>query len=131
MAIHKQLTVYLENKPGQLAKLCKAIANNKVNIMAISVVDTADTGAVRIVVDNLPKANAALKKLGLLIHLRDVLTINCPNKPGILAQIAGKLARSGVNIDYAYGSAGKNSKEAMCVFSVSDPKKADKLLKEI
>lgn len=129
MAIHKQLTIYLENKPGQLAKLCKTIANNKVNITAISVVDTADTGAVRLVVDNIVKTSSALKKLGLLIHLRDVLTVTCPNKPGILAKIAEKLAKAGVNIDYAYGSAGKNSKEAICVFSVPDPKKADKILR--
>ena len=131
MSIRKQLTVYLENKPGQLAKLCKAIANNKVNILAISVVDTVDTGAVRLVVDNIAKASSALKKLGLLIHIRDVLAINCANKLGVLAKVAGKLSKAGVNIDYAYGSVGKNSKEAMCVFSVFDPKKADKILKTI
>ncbi|MBU0533574.1 MAG: ACT domain-containing protein [Candidatus Omnitrophica bacterium] len=125
MPISKQLTVYLENKPGQLAKLCKAI---KVNILAISVVDTADTGAVRLVVDNVAKASAALRKLGLLIHIRDVLIVSCSNKPGVLATVAGKLAKAGINIDYAYGSAQKKGKEAMCVFSVPDPKKAGKIL---
>lgn len=128
MSIHKQLTVYLENKPGQLAKLCKAIANNKVNILAISIVDTADTGAIRIVVNNVAKATAALKKLGMLIHIRDILAINCANKPGILAEVTGKLSKANINIDYAYGSVHENSKEAMCVFSVPDPKKADKIL---
>ncbi len=128
MSIHKQLTVYLENKPGQLAKLCKAIADSKVNILAISIVDTADTGAIRIVVNNVAKATAALKKLSLLIHIRDVLTINCANKPGILAEVTGKLSRANINIEYAYGSVHENAKEAMCVFSVPDPQKADKIL---
>ncbi len=130
MAIKKQLTIYLENKPGQLAKLCKVMGDDKINIIAISVVDTADTGAVRLIVDNIAKASKALKKLGLLIHIRDVLTVTFPNKPGILAEAAGKLAKAGVNIDYAYGSTHKNSKEAMCVFSVSDLKKAEKILKK-
>ncbi len=130
MAIHKQLTVYLENKPGQLSKLCKAIASKKVNILAISVVDTADTGAIRIVVNNVAKVTAALKKLGLLIHIRDVLAINCQNKPGILAEVTGKLSKANINIDYAYGSVHENAKEAMCIFSVPDPKKAEKILKK-
>ncbi len=129
MAIKKQLTIYLENKPGQLAKLCKVMGSGKINIIAISVVDTVDTGAVRIVVDNFEKAKKSLNKLGLLIHSRDVLTVTFPNKPGVLAEVAGRLAKAGVNIDYAYGSTHKNSKEAMCVFSVSDPKKAEKILK--
>ncbi len=128
MAISKQLTVYLENKPGQLAKLCKAIATDKINILAISVVDTADTGAVRLVVDNVVKASKSLKKLNLLVHIREVLIATCHNKLGVLEKIASKLAKAGINIDYAYGSTNKNSKEAMCVFSVSDPKKADKIL---
>ncbi|MDD5455102.1 MAG: ACT domain-containing protein [Candidatus Ratteibacteria bacterium] len=130
MSIHKQLTVYLENKPGQLAKLCKTIANSKVNILAISIVDTADTGAIRLVVNNVAKATAALKKLGLLIHIRDVLAINCANKPGILAEVTEKLSRANINIDYAYGSVHEKAKEAMCIFSVSDPQKADKILKK-
>ena len=108
MAINKQVTIYLENKPGQLAKLCKAIGKGKINIVAISVVDTVDTGAVRLIVDDISKAKKAFKKLGLLIHIRDVLTANFPNKPGVLAEVAAKLAKSRVNIDYAYGSTHKN-----------------------
>lgn len=129
MSINKQLTIYLENKPGQLAKLCKIMGSRKINILAISVVDTVDTGTVRIIVDNFEKAKEALNKLGLLIHTRDVITVTFPNKPGVLAEAAGRLAKAGVNIDYAYGSTHKNSKEAICVFSVSDPKKAEKILK--
>jgi len=128
MSIHKQLTVYLENKPGQLAKLCKAIADNNVNILAISIVDTADTGAIRLVVNNVENASAALKELGVLIHIRDVLAINCANKPGILAEVTEKLSQANINIDYAYGSVHENVEEAMCIFSVADPQEADKIL---
>jgi hypothetical protein len=96
--------------------------------MAISIVDTADTGAIRLVVNNVAKATAAIKKLGVLIHVRDVLTINCQNKSGILAKVTQKLSKANINIDYAYGSVHENAKEAMCVFSVADPKKADKIL---
>ena len=128
MAIKKQLTIYLENKPGQLAKACKALGKDKVNILAISVVDTVDTGAVRIVVDNFTKARKALGKLGLVVHGRDVVTATLPHKPGVLGKVAEKLAKAGINIDYAYGSTHKDSKEAVCVFAVSNPKKAEEVL---
>ena len=129
MAVKKQLTVFLENKPGQLAKVCKALSKAKVNIIAISVVDSSDTGAVRLLADNSLNARKALSKLKLLIHSKDVVVVTLPNEPGALAKTAEKLYRAGINIDYAYGSAMKGSKEGICVFGVENPKKVDEVLK--
>ena len=128
IAIKKQLTVYLENKPGELARVCKVLGRSEVNIVAISVVDTVDTGAVRIVVDNFTRAWKALEELKLLVHGRDVLAATLADEPGVLAEAATKLAEAGINIDYAYGSTHTDSKEAVCVFAVSDPGRAEKLL---
>jgi len=124
MAKAVQLTVCLENKRGQAAKLGEVLAKAGVNILAISVVDTTDTGLVRVVVDSAAKAAAALEKAGMKATRQSVLTVSLPNEPGALAAVAGKLAKAGVSISYLYGSAPKAACEATVVIGVDDLEKA-------
>ena len=113
-----QLTVISENKPGQLAKLTAALKKAKVNILAITVVDSTDVGVIRLVVDSASKGAAALKKAGMAPTRQAVLVATLPNEPGALQGAAAKLAAKGVNINYVYGSVAKSATDGMTVMGV-------------
>jgi hypothetical protein len=125
----KQLALFLENRPGTLSKVCKAIAAAKINIYAISVSDAVDHAVVRIVVSEPQKALHLLGEHGVLVVERDVLMLEGRNKPGELASIAAKLARHKVNIEYAYSATPSNAATGAMVLRVDNPRKAAKVLK--
>ena len=100
--IEKQLAVFLDNRPGVLARLCRALAKAKVNIRALSIVDTIDHAVVRMVVDNTREAEQVILQLHEKIQARDVVFMDVPNEIGALAKIAERLAESGINLEYAY-----------------------------
>jgi len=122
-----QLSVAMENRPGQLAKIGAALARARVNIEAISVVDSADVGVVRLVTSSSAKAAAALKRAGMTVVQQPVLVVKLPNEPGALGSAAAKLAAAKVNISYAYGSAAGRGAMSTLVFGVSDIAQAAKL----
>ena len=124
MARVTQLSVCLENKPGTAAKLGEALRRAKVNVLAISVVDSAEACIVRLIVDNTAKAGMALTRAGMKPMRQSVLALDLPNEPGALAEAAAKLAGAGVNINYLYGSAPRGAEEAMVVLGVDDIKTA-------
>ncbi|MGQ9731837.1 MAG: ACT domain-containing protein [Candidatus Zipacnadales bacterium] len=115
-----QLTVVLENKPGQLAKLGSALKKAKVNILAISVVDSIDTGVVRLIADSVPKATKALAKVGMAPSKQIVLGVTLPNQPGALQATAATLSAAGVNINYVYGSVAKKATEGLIILGVDN-----------
>lgn len=120
MARGTQLSVALENKPGQLAKVAAAVARAKVNILAISVVDSTEMGMLRLVTSSNAKARAALKKAGMTVLQTPVIVAKMPNQPGALAAAAKKLAAAKVNVEYVYGSAARAGQPSTIVFGVSD-----------
>jgi len=128
MPAEKQLAVFLPNRPGQLARLCQALAAAKVNIRAISVNDSVDEGIVRIVVDKTKRAAGVVAAEGLASVESDVLVISLRNQPGALGRVAEKLAKAKINIEYIYGSAGRKGESALAVLRVSNLKKALRVL---
>jgi len=122
-----QLSVTMENKPGQLAKIGSALARAKVNIEAISVVDSAEVGVVRLFTSSNAKARTALKKAGMSVVQQPVLVAKLPNEPGALAGVAKKLAAAKVNIDFVYGSAAGTGEMSTIVMGVSDLDRALKV----
>lgn len=110
IAIQKQLAVFLDNRPGTLARTCQALAREGINILALSISDTVDHAVVRMVVSDVKKAEAILQALHSTIQEREVIFMDVPNKPGTLAKIAQQLAAAGINIEYAYctGSASQD-----------------------
>ncbi len=128
MKAAKQLSVMLPNEPGQLAMLCKKLATAKVNIKAISVVNTTEQSTVRLVVDKPLAARKAMKSARLLYVESDVILSEMTNKPGVLAGVAAKLARAKVNIQYVYGSTARGTENGVLVFAVDNVAKAKKLL---
>jgi hypothetical protein len=129
MKIVKQLSIFLENKPGVLARLCQTFAKEKVNIEGLSISDTVDHAVVRLVTGNVTKARAVLEEAGVLVVETDVLVLTLADKPGMLAQVAGKLARAKINIEYSYGTT--EASGGQLILRVSDAKKASKVLKSL
>ena len=127
MARGTQLSLALENKPGQVAKVAATLARAKVNIEAISVVDSAEVGVVRLITSSNAKARAALKKAGLNAVQTPVIITKLPNEPGALAKAAGKLAAAKVNVEYIYGSAARKGQPSTIVIGVSDIERAAKV----
>ena len=127
MPIMKQLSIFLENKPGVLGTFCEELAANEINILGLSVSDTVDHAVVRVLCDNSKKACTVLGDAGMLVVETDVLVLDLPDKPGILAQVAKKLAKAKINIESAYGTT--EASGGKLVLRVSDAKKALTLLK--
>lgn len=125
----KQLALFLENKPGTLAKVCKALAAAGINIHAISVSDAVDHAVVRMVVNDPHKALHLLGDHGVLVVERDVLMLQGRNRRGELADIAAKLSKNKVNIEYAYSATPANATTGAMILRVSNPKKAARILK--
>lgn len=124
----KQLTVVLENHPGTLADVCSCLAVKEINILALSIAEMIDTGELRIVVNNARRAKALLEEWGFDVLESEVLVVEMANEPGVMAQIARRLAKGRVNIEYAYCSASKDGNRVLGVLKVSDASKALDLL---
>src|SRR5262249_37591572 len=128
MQITKQLALFLDNRPGTLARLADALAVAKVNIYAIATSDTVDHTVVRLVVDDYRKALDVFEAHGTLVVDDDVLMIEGDNKPGSLAKIAHRLSAAKVNIEYAYCATPPEAKKGLLILRVADAKKALKAL---
>ena len=128
MQITKQLAIFLDNRPGTLARVCDALSTAKINIYAISTSDTVDHSVIRMVVNDPNKALYLFEEHGTLVVDDDVLMVDGDNKPGSLAAIAHKLAAAKINIEYAYCATSPTSKKGLLILRVSDPKKALKVL---
>jgi hypothetical protein len=126
--ITKQLAVFLENRPGVLARLCDILSSERINIFAISSSDTVDHIVVRLVLSDPDRALHILEERGALAVSSDVLMIESTNKPGSLAEIAHKLAKAKINIEYTYCATPPNAQKGLLILRASNPKKALKVL---
>src|SRR5919205_1161299 len=113
MHIATQLALFLENRPGMLARVCDALSEAKINIFAISTSDTIDHSVVRMVVSDTRKALLIFEEHGTLVVENDVLMIDGNNRPGSLARIAHKLSDAKINIEYAYCATAPDSKKGL------------------
>jgi hypothetical protein len=118
--IKKQFTLYLENKPGELARITRVLAGARVNIEGISVSASPDVGLVQIVANNAIAARKALAKVRVPFTVQDVAVIPLKNKPGSLSALVSKLAAAGVNISYIYATACTMA-SCKCLVVVSAP----------
>jgi hypothetical protein len=129
MRVDRQLAVFLENRPGTLARMCQALAEERINLLALTVSDTVDHAVVRIVVDKPDEAIHLLGANGMLVVESDVLIVDVPNKAGALAEIAERLADSDLNIEYAYCTAAEGQPKGMLVLRTRDPERAMEVLR--
>lgn len=126
--IIKQISVFLENKPGTLAAVLAVLGEHNINIRAMSVADTADFGILRLVVNEPDKVEQALKGASLAVKTTPVLAMKVSDKPGGLLAEVKKLTAAGINIEYVYAFAAPAAEEARVVLKVDDLAKAEKVL---
>jgi hypothetical protein len=120
MEIVSQLSVFLENRPGTLAQMCRELADAGLSIYALTVSDTVDHAVVRILVSDPLKAAHLLGEHGVLVLERDVMVVEAENRPGVLAEIAAQLADANVNIEYAYCASPPGANQGIIVIRPSD-----------
>jgi hypothetical protein len=124
-----QFSILLPNQPGELAELCRALANARVNILAISVVETSEHGMIRLVVDDPEAAAKAIERRGDLYTRSEVFIGHIGNQPGALADLTEKLADEGIDVKYVYGTSMADAGQAALVLAVEHAARAEKVLR--
>jgi hypothetical protein len=128
MQITQQLAIFLENKPGTLARVCDELAAAGINIFAVTTSDTIDHSVIRMVVSDPRRAMLIFEEHGTLVVEDEVLMVEGDNKPGTLARVCHKLAMAKVNIEYCYSATPPEAKRGLLIVRTSDAKKALKVL---
>ncbi|MBR0168799.1 MAG: ACT domain-containing protein [Synergistaceae bacterium] len=125
----KQISVFLENRPGCLHEMTKALADAGIDLRGLSLAETSDFGIVRLIVDDVMGTANTLKDAGFVASLTDVLAVEVPNVPGGLNKVLEVLDGAGVNVEYMYAILGnKRSDTAYMIFRVNDNVKASSAL---
>ena len=130
MDLVNQFSVFLVNKPGVLAQVTRHIAQEKLNIIAMTMSDSSEHGVLRLVTTDGTRIRKAMASLNLPVTETEVLLITLPNRPGALAEVCQKLADAHINISYAYCTTGARGGKTTGVFKVADVKKAMRILKD-
>lgn len=124
----KQLSIFVENKPGRLHTIIDALGKSGVNLRALSIADTTDFGILRVITDDNDKARKSLSEIGVISKLTDVLAVYIDDKTGGLATVLDELSVEGVEIEYMYAFLGRKEGKALMVLKASDEEKAEKAL---
>ena len=123
-----QISIFLENRTGQLAQICRTLADNDISIVTLSLADTTDFGIVRMIVSDHEKARDVLATAGHVVNVTPVFAVTVPDRPGGMAEVAGKLAAAGCDIEYSYAFAFHHGEKAVLVFRFADDEKASATL---
>ncbi|NLC56476.1 MAG: ACT domain-containing protein [Armatimonadetes bacterium] len=113
-----QISVFLENKSGRLADVTRTLAQNGINIRALSIADTVDYGLLRLIVDHPQHAAKVLSDYGFTVAQTEVLAIAVPDRPGGLAGIIDILSAKDLNIEYMYAFVGRSGDHAIVIFRI-------------
>jgi len=124
----KQLSVFVENKPGKLVEALETLSNANIDLRALTIADTADFGILRTIVDKSDKAYEVLIDAGFLVKTNDVLAVVVGDKPGGLATVVRILAEAGVDIEYTYAFIGHSKDKAYVILRVDNNDAAIKIL---
>jgi hypothetical protein len=119
MSIH-QISVFLENRTGQLAEITQLLAENQIDIRAISIAETADYGLARLIVDDGHRASSILLQHGDVLSMTPVYAVQVPDRPGGLTELLHILAETGVDVEYMYSLFTHDTDNAYMVMRVSD-----------
>ena len=125
-----QISVFLENRVGQLAQVCKVLAENDISLVTLSLAETQDFGIARLIVDDHVKAETVLRTNKLLVKTTPVVAVTVPDRPGGMAQVVSTLSEKGCDIEYSYAFAFNNNEKAVLVFRFKDDDAAQRVLAE-
>ena len=121
----KQISVFVENKPGKMQHLTQVLADHHVDMRALSLAETSDFGIVRIIVDDVYAASTMLKDEGFIHNVTKVLGVSIPDEPGGLNAVLAVLSEAEINVEYMYAFlGGKSTEHAYMIFRVEDNKAA-------
>jgi hypothetical protein len=126
----KQISVFVENRPGRLARITQTIAEAGMDIRAISVSDTTDFGILRLIVDDPQIVCRKLEAEGFTASLTDVLIVGLEDAPGALAKVARLLADAKINVEYLYAFISKSDHHAYVILKIEDMRSGMDVLKE-
>ena len=121
----KQISVFLENKPGRLQRMTSVLAAHKIDLRALSLAETKDFGIARIIVSDVMDAVTVVKDADFIASLTPVLAVEIPDETGGLDKLLKIFAEAGVNIEYMYAFLGKSDGNAYMIFRISDTKNAE------
>jgi len=125
----RQFSVFLENRVGALAELCKLISDRSINLLAICAIDTVEEAVLRIVAEDEADTLETLKEAGFHAVETEVFLVELDNVPGATGRMATRLANAGINIDYIYASAHPTGRKAYLVLRTHQVAEAEKVLK--
>ena len=126
----KQYSVYLENRVGALAEICRLISQESINLLAVCAIDTVEEAVLRIIAEDDAGALEALKKAQFRVVETEVFLIELSNAPGATGGVASALAEAGVNIDYIYASAHPDAGKAYLVLRTHHTEAAERILQQ-
>lgn len=125
----KQISVFLENKPGRLSEAAEVLAKNGIDISALSLADTDEYGVLRMIVSDPDKAKNALGESGVICKVTDALLVAIDDRPGGFSESLRILTDNGIEVKYMYACVSREQGKAIMVLSVADPAKADELIR--
>ena len=128
MKLH-QLSLFLENRPGQLRAPIQALADDAINLLALSLADTEQYGILRLIVRDWETAKTALEKAGCVVKVTEVVAVEVPDRPGGLAALLKVLDEVKLNIEYMYAVTERRVDKALMVFRFENPDDAVRVLK--
>ncbi len=120
----EQIAVFLENKSGRLADISSVLAENNINIRALSVADTVDFGILRLIVDKVDEAKKVLKENGFTVGKTNVIAVEVADQTGGLAAVLKTVEAAGLNVEYMYAFVNKSGENAILIFRFDDMDKA-------
>ena len=125
-----QISVFLENKSGRLAKVTSVLGEAGINIRALSLADTSDFGILRLIVNDSTKAREILKKNGFTVGKTEVVALEVEDRPGGLANILEMLSSHSINIEYMYAFVERSGEDAIIICRFDETDKAIRVLQE-
>jgi hypothetical protein len=120
----QQLSIFLENKPGQLKGAIDLLARANVNILTLSLADTKQFGILRLLVNDWEQAKTVLDEGGYVVQMTEVLALEVADRPGGLAELLDHVEAAGLNIEYMYAFTSSRGDKAVMIFRFDDPDKA-------
>ena len=129
MVIH-QISVFLENRAGQLAEITTILAEHNVDMRAIHIAETQDYGVLRIIADDPRRAAAVLSEEGYVVHPTPVVAAAVPDQPGGLNRVLCVLAKENIDIEYMYSVFGQSNGMAYMIFRVAEPEHLKEILRK-
>jgi hypothetical protein len=128
MKVLRQYSLFLANKPGMLASICRELGKAKVNIEAMTMMDAQEHGVLRLIASDPDKAGPVLRRMNVPLTETEVLAVPMANRPGAVADVLERLSANHVHINYVYCTTGARGGKTFGVFKVGDIKKAMKVI---